>query len=204
MPWLDNFKPLTTNPSLSLYDTIKYSYKPLNEQEEFYKRQGYQLDKSLSNDNQQVLYNPNTKKLLYNIAGTHKLSDWGTDLNLALGNLKNTSRYKEADERLKQAKQKYGVNSATISGHSLGSSIGSYIAKPEDKAYLLNGGYTIGQKSRDYGGNHKFYRVGGDLVSLFGARNDGVMNTLNNKHGYLTNFLDAHNVEQIKDKNIFI
>jgi hypothetical protein len=32
---------------------------------------GYQIDKGLSNDNQQVYYNPESKKLLYNVTGSH-------------------------------------------------------------------------------------------------------------------------------------
>ena len=196
-------KPIQNNHQLSLYDTLHHSYKPLKEQKKFYKDKGYYLDKKLSNDNQQVLYNPTTKKLLYNITGTHNLKDWGTDLYLAMGKLKNTNRYKEADETLRKAKQKYGVNNATVSGHSLGGTIGNYIAKPEDKAYLLDSGYTIGQKTRDYGGNHRNFRTAGDLVSLLGAGRNDSMKTLKNNN-ILKDPLTSHSVENIKNENIFI
>ena len=58
---------------------------------------GYNLDKSISNHNQQVYYNPNIKSLLFSVAGTHNLSDAGTDLYLGIGKLKDTNRCKEAD-----------------------------------------------------------------------------------------------------------
>ena len=195
--------PIQNSHQISLYDTLHNSYKPLKEQKKFYKDKGYYIDKKLSNDNQQVLYNPTTKKLLYNIAGTHNLKDWGTDAYLLAGKLKETNRYKEADNTLKQAKQKYGINSATVTGHSLGSSIGNFISKPEDKFYGLDAGYTFGQKTRDYGGNHQNFRTAGDLVSLLGSGRGDSLKTLKNKN-WLKDPLTAHNVENIKNENIFV
>jgi hypothetical protein len=47
---------------------------------------GYQIDKGLSNENQQVYYNPESKKLLYNVTGSQSLQDWvNSDAKLALG-----------------------------------------------------------------------------------------------------------------------
>ena len=193
---------LSPYDNIKLYDALKYSYQPLNKQEEFYKRQGYKLDRDLSNDNQQVLYNKDKNKLLYNIAGTHNLKDWGTDAYLLFGNIKNTNRYKEADERLKKAKQKYNINNATITGHSLGATLGNYIASgSNDKAYLLDEGATFGQIQRN-NPNHKHYRTSGDLVSLLHAEMPN-MTTLKNKN-WLKDPLTAHNVDNIKNEKIFI
>jgi len=50
--------PIQNSSQLSLYDTLHNSYKPLKDQKKFYKDKGYYLDEKLSNDNQQVLYNP--------------------------------------------------------------------------------------------------------------------------------------------------
>jgi hypothetical protein len=61
----------------------------------------------LSNHNQQVWCHPKEKKLLYNVAGTHNLNDVGTDAFLAMGKLKDTSRYKQAGRTLEEAKQIY-------------------------------------------------------------------------------------------------
>ena len=194
-------KPIQNNHQLSLYDTLHYSYQPLKQQKNFYKDKGYYLDKKLSNDNQQVLYNPTTKKLLYNIAGTHNLKDWGTDAYLLAGKLKDTNRYKEADKNLQQAKQKYGVSNATITGHSLGGAIGNYIAKNNDKAYLLDEGATFGQKQRN-NDNHQHFRTRGDLVSALVSNHSNVK-TLPNRN-VSKDFLRAHNVENIKNENIYV
>ena len=200
---MNSQRPIQNSHQLSLYDTLHNSYKPLKDQKKFYKDKGYYIDKKLSNDNQQVLYNPTSKKLLYNIAGTHNLKDWGTDAYLLAGKLKETNRYKEADNTLKLAKQKYGINSATVTGHSLGSSIGNFISKPEDKFYGLDAGYTFGQKTRNYGGNHQNFRTAGDLVSVLGAGRNDTLKTLKNRN-WLKDPLTAHNVENIKNEKIFV
>jgi hypothetical protein len=47
---------------------------------------------------------------------------------LLAGKLKNTKRYQDAHTRLRNAKLKYGVNEAIISGDSLGGKISSFIS----------------------------------------------------------------------------
>lgn len=156
---------------------------------------GYNIDNQLSNDNQQVYYNPNKKKLLVNIAGTHNLNDVGTDLNLALGNLKNTKRYKEADLTLQKAKDKYNENKVVVTGHSLGGSIGKYISKPSDEVYTLNSGSTIGEKKRP---NQHNYKIQGDIISTFA--NGEVIPFKNDSY----NIFKPHGTDAIKDQMIFI
>ena len=125
---------------LSLHTALKNSYKPQNTL-----GKGYILDDELSNDNQQVYVNrKKNNKLLVSVTGTHNLSDIGTDVYLGLGKLKDTNRYKEADSTLEKAKKKYNKSKATIIGHSLGASIGSYIKKRNDRFIGLDAGYTIG------------------------------------------------------------
>ena len=57
--------------------------------------------------------------MLVSVAGTHNLKDFGTDVQLAFGNLKNTSRYEEAKKVLEKAKKKYDGSDVTVTGHSL-------------------------------------------------------------------------------------
>ena len=82
------------NPPLSLYDSLRVGYiGDENKQGREMAKYGYQIDKGLSNDNQQVYYNPETKKLLYNVTGSHTLGDWvNSDLKLALGIRKNEGK----------------------------------------------------------------------------------------------------------------
>jgi hypothetical protein len=210
-------------PNLNLHTVLKNSYKDPKKSKKSMRESGYYLDKQLSNHNQQVYYKPNEKKLLVSVAGTHNLSDWGTDLALATGNLKNTSRYKEADSILKKAKQKYNPSNTTVAGHSLGGSIASYIASKagRDKAITLDAGYTIGQRTRS---NTQALRSAGDAVSLLGA-NAKHTKTINNGNiisnhkyaiagslfgpigtgiGALADAFKAHDVDNIKNNKILI
>jgi hypothetical protein len=78
----------------TLYDTLRVGYLPSESQQgKQMSKYGYQIDKGLSNENQQVYYNPESKKLLYNITGSHNLTDWvNSDLKLALGIRKNDGK----------------------------------------------------------------------------------------------------------------
>lgn len=188
--------------SVDLYDALKSSYGDKKSKEKL-ANAGYKYDSMLSNHNEQVWYNPNEKKLLYNVAGTHNLSDVGTDLYLAFGKLKDTNRYKEAGNKLEEAKKKYNVDNATITGHSLGGAVSQYIANKNDKVYTLNKGATIGQKTR---GNETAIRTSGDAVSLMNAGSTRMKTIDNTGLGFLNylNPLASHNVSNIKDYKIRI
>lgn len=84
----------SSTPKPTLYDSLRVGYLPSESQQgKEMAKYGYQIDKRLSNDNQQVYYNPETKKLLYNVTGSHSLQDWvNSDLKLALGIKKNDGK----------------------------------------------------------------------------------------------------------------
>ena len=201
---------------ISLYDTLKNSYDTRDNQKSKFKNQGYVYDSDLSNHNQQVYYSPSQKKLLYTVTGTHNLlSDLGTDIYGVLGgNLKNTNRYKEAQNTLNKAKQKYKPNETTITAHSLGGTIAQYISGKNDKVLTLDKGATFFQKSRP---NEQAFRSSGDLVSLLNA-NSKNMTTLKNPSTKLSrtpytffsptaqiyDAYNAHNVDNIKNEKIFV
>jgi hypothetical protein len=215
---------------VKLHTAIKASYGYKDAMKNLNKK-GYVLDKDLSNHNEQVYYKHKKgggKKLLYTVAGTHNLSDVGTDVALAVGKLKNTKRYKEADEILQKAKAKHRVNKATIAAHSLGGSIAGYIAGNDDDVYSYNKGATIGQPIKH---NESAYRYSGDLVSILNKNtnnmntlykseneryHDLLNNTLSRSHsGYLMgpfrglinapiSAYKAHDVDRIKSQEIYI
>lgn len=194
------------NNQISLHQALKNSYASRDKQKKAFVNQGYVFDSDLSNNEHQVYFNPKDKKLLYTIKGTNpfSLKDVGTDLWLATGHLKDTNRYKEEKATLDKAKQRYKPSNTTVSGHSLGSSLGNYITGKDDKFVGLDGGFTIGQKTR---ANATNYRTSGDLVSYFG-KNQKNVHTLDNPNLKTGIFpLDAyfsHNVDNIKKNNIFI
>ena len=190
---------LQDNRMLTLYDTLNNGYKDLKTQKKFYKQKGYYLDKKLSNNYEQVLYNPTDHKLIMNVAGSHTLLDWVyTDPSLALGKLKNTARYKEAENVLKLAKQKYHPVDTVLTGHSLGGSIASYIGSGNDKIYSLNKGATIGQSTRN---NENAYRVQGDWVS--GLASNKNLTTLSNNSIFVDPY-NSHSVDHIKNTKIYV
>ena len=189
---------------VQLYDVLKAGYQDKNKQEDTLKKFGYQRDNDLSGENHQAYYNPTNNKLIFNVTGTHNLSDWATDAYLGVGKLKDTSRYKEADKIYKKAKEKYHVDNATVTGHSLGGAIAGGIASKNDNVLTLDKGATIGQKVR---GNEKAYRTSGDIVSLLnaGATHMKTLANPNWKTGiWALDTLRAHNVDNIKNKSIFI
>lgn len=179
---------------------LKLGYKTEKKQGKVMNKYGYKIDNELSNENQQVYYNPDKKKLLYNVTGTHNLADKITDVKLAFGGLKNTERYKSAENTLQKAKDKYKENKVVITGHSLGGSIGNYIKKPDDELFALNSGVTLGQTTK--GGNAKNYRVQGDVISGLGA-NQKNMTTLPSPYKEYDPY-KVHSYDAIKDQMIFI
>jgi hypothetical protein len=204
--------------SIQLYDLLKQSYEPLNNSSlKKFEDLGYQLDTSLSNKNNKVFYNqePGTlrdrqqaseqKKLIFIVKGTNPTSaqDVYTDVALSFGRLKNTDRYKDSDKRLKQAKQKYGVSSALVVGHSLGAIISKYIAGSSDKVVQYNSASVIGEKPRD---NVTSYRTSGDLVSLLNKNTsitlDKEKTNISDAFGSVGRALSSHDLNQIKNVDI--
>jgi hypothetical protein len=89
-----NNNPSNSTRNVNLYDALRVGYiGNENKQGKEMAKYGYQIDKGLSNENQQVYYNPENKKLLYNVTGSHTLGDWvNSDLKLALGINKNAGK----------------------------------------------------------------------------------------------------------------
>ena len=194
---------------MDLHDVIKNSYSKKKDQKNAFKDKGYVYDETLSNKNNAIYYNPETKKLIHSVKGTNPYSvkDLYTDAMLSMGMLKKTDRYKDSHKKLRQAKEKYDVDSADIIGHSMGATVGSYIGSKNDRVYTLDKGATIGQKSRN---NEKSYRTEGDMVSILN-KNSKNMTTLKNPDppsnyggilGKAYDTLKAHNVDNIKDLGI--
>jgi hypothetical protein len=191
---------------MKLDKALKIGYMNKEKQEKKMGKRGYIRDNELSSGDHQAYYNPRTKKLLFNVTGTHNIADVVTDGYLAAGGLKNTTRYKEADKMLKKAKDKYHVNSADVIGHSLGGSISGLISSKTDNVKTLDKGATIGSRIRS---NENAYRTSGDAVSLLNSGSKR-MTTLSNPssnlfgNGLLKQTFKAHDINNIKDKNIFI
>jgi hypothetical protein len=199
-----NLPSTTSSPDISLEEIFAAGYGSEKQHDELFAK-GYRKDSDLSSGNQQVWYNPETKKLIYNVTGTHNKKDIKTDILLAFGKVKKTKRYKEAKNVLRQARDKYADSQVIITGHSLGGTIGSYLTSKakRDEFYGYNAGYTVGQKTRSYGGKQHHYRTKGDIVSLLGAGAKN-MTTLQNPNKSKYDFLAAHNTENLQKNPIYI
>lgn len=193
---------------LDLFNVLKSGYDPNNEESNGrLQADGYVKDDKLSDGDQQTYYNKDKNQLLYNVTGSHKLSDIGNDIYLAAGRIKDTNRYKKADSTLKAAKEKYKDAKTTVTGHSLGGNIASYIGSGDDVVKTVNAGYTLGQRTR---GNTDAYHSSGDVVSLLGSgtKRSKTIKTPGLVKSYLTGgivggILKAHDIKNIKGK-VFI
>jgi hypothetical protein len=187
---------------VELYDVLKSSYGHEDSKKKL-ESKNYILDKELSSHNQQVYYNPENKKMIYSVTGTHNINDLGTDLMLMGGKLKDTKRFKEAKTTLEKAKEKYDNPYTTVTGHSLGGSIASKLSG--DKIISLDKASEIGATTR---ANEINLRTRGDLVSIFssGNRNTHTLNHggRNLLSGNPLDYLAAHKVDNIKKYNFMI
>ena len=192
-------KHLLAKGDINAYDAMKNSYAKQEDQEKFGSDKGYVYDRELSNDNQQIYYNPDSGKLLYSIAGSHTVQDIKTDFDLMRGKLKDTKRYKEAEDRFNLAKQKYQPKETVAYGTSLGGGIASNL--DADRIITLNKANAPFAKT---GSREVAIRTQGDIVSLFGA-NAKHMNTISG--GDLYNpmtWLSSHGSNVLKGKNLYI
>ena len=192
-------KHLLAKGDVRAYDAMKNSYASQSDQAKFGADQGYIYDDALSNDNQQVYYNPESGKMLYSVTGTHNISDIGTDLKLMTGGLKQTKRYKEAEDTFSLAKQKYQPKETVAYGTSLGGAISSNL--DADRIVTLNKANAIGAKT---GKREVAIRTQGDIVSIFGA-NAKHMNTIGGGDLYSPmTWLNSHGSHNLKGKDLFI
>ena len=83
---------------ISLKTAIKSSYGDKKSKQKIL-NEGYVKDKKLSSANQKVFYNKDTGNLLFNVTGSRSLKDFlVNDPMLAIGKLKSTNRYREAEK----------------------------------------------------------------------------------------------------------
>ena len=171
---------------LKLQSVIKNSYNPADTIGDFVR------DKDLSGKRSQVYVNPETNQLLYSIAGTRSGTDVLNDARAIGGGLKNTQRYKHADQVLKSAKDRYPDYETTLVGHSLAGAIASRISSPNDRTFTYNSANLLG-RDRD---NVVAIRNRNDIVSVLGK--DSSVNF----GGVLD--LNSHSSNRLLKENVFI
>jgi len=124
-------------PNLPLEEALNVSYSPIGKTQQRLDPYGYKLDTALSTAQNKVFIQPQSKKLVFTTAGTNPFSprDIATDAYLAFlgrAGLQSTSRYKESEAVLAKAREKYPSYKRSLVGHSLGSSVVSNLAQPNE------------------------------------------------------------------------
>ena len=145
-------------------------------------------------------FDPVSQKLLFVPTGTQPSSakDIWTDVNLAVGNLKNTSRYKSDKKAFNSALDKYDEKRVILAGDSLGGTIASGIGRGKDEIYTFNKGATIGSQTRK---NEMAFRAQGDIVSALGS---GIKTVANPNLLREIPILAPHSIEKIRAKKVVL
>jgi hypothetical protein len=152
--------------NLPLEEALNISYSPLEKTQRRLQPYGYKLDTALSTRQNKVFVQPESKKFVFTVAGTNPLSprDISTDAYLAFlgkAGLQSTSRYKESRAVLEKAREKYPTYKRTLTAHSLGSSIISNLATPNEQVR----GFGTGSGVFSQGGVGQTYRTAYDPFS---------------------------------------
>lgn len=118
-------------PEMEKYAKFASStYIPVEEREEFLKKEGMEgflLDKELSDVENTVFYNPDSKEMVYGARGSVAAKDWLVDDALIATGATNVfnyaPRYRSTKKRIEEARSKYGDYKHHLTGHSLGSTL---------------------------------------------------------------------------------
>jgi len=160
---------------LKLYKALKIGYlRDKKKQAKVLKRYGYRLDTELSNGRETlVAYNPFNNKVLFIPNGTDPTNerDLQTDLILAVGGLRQTSRYMDTKKTYNEAKKKYSGSNFILASHSLGGGISNYVAQPKDKVINYNPAYPPNATARP---NVTNYRTQGDIISAYAPKQNTI------------------------------
>jgi len=151
--------------NLPLEEALNVSYSPLEKTQRRLDPYGYKLDTALSTQQNKVFVQPQSKKLVFTTAGTNPFSprDIATDAYLAFlgrAGLTQTSRFKESEAVLAKAREKYPSYKRSLVGHSLGKTIVSNLANPNEQVK----GYATGSGLFSQGGGES-YRSYYDILS---------------------------------------
>lgn len=154
---------------------------------------GWKMDKSLSTNETKVFVDKEkTPHIIHR--GTRRVSDWGTNLNLALGLEKYDARFKEGKRITQLVEQKYNKLSNSY-GDSLGGALaeksgsGGSIYTHNKATGFLDIGKTIPKRQKDE-------RNINDAVSLLSLTQNHKYNNLveNNTGESPTNILANHKI----------
>lgn len=90
---------------------------------------GWTIDRDLSGDNAAVYTRDGTVSIAYRGTDPTNTSDLKADAYILTGKQKDSKRFREAEDLYKRARAKYGNSTFKLTGHSLGGSQASHVAR---------------------------------------------------------------------------
>ena len=134
----------------------------------------YKLDSILSTEEHLIFHNARNAHTILAFRGSNRIRDWGTNLGILTSVESFSARFSRSEKVALRTLDKYGKN-VTVTGHSLGGSIGQEIAMKHDlDAHIFNSAESaiqnISKKTLEVLGQDTsritHYRTHGDIVSL--------------------------------------
>jgi hypothetical protein len=154
-----------------VYATLsKEAYKDNNDVQD---RDGFILDRELSDRETKVFVNENTRTVVLSFRGTKEAKDIGSDVAIATGYEDYNPRFKGSLKKFDEVYAKYG-NSYTYdtTGHSLGGQLATYVDRNRDNVHenlSFSRGSGVGELFRSRPENTYDYSNSKDIVA-FGSR----------------------------------
>jgi hypothetical protein len=156
---------------------------------------GFVRDETLSGQRAQVYHNPDTGKTIVSHRGTQGLKDVITDAKLLFkpSAYRKSDRYKHAQKAQDEAAAKYGNETITTIGHSLGARLASDVGKKSNNVVTYNKPVVPSDVGKKANPNELHVRTKYDPVSILAPILDKTK-TVNVKSNSL---LDSHNTDNL-------
>lgn len=145
-------------PANDVKELLKASYMKIAPQ----KVGDWDLDQTISRETARVYTNPNGKIAVIHRGTESTAKDWGNNLHYAIGNYKNTDRYKKSKDVQQKAFNKYGKDRVYTLGHSQGGILSHSLGKEGKQVINVNSASKFERPNK----NEVNIRSSGDIVSM--------------------------------------
>jgi hypothetical protein len=187
---------ITTN---KIKDLLEASYQRNGPARDIGNKYKMKLDDQLSNAEHKVYVDENNNPTV-TFTGSRKASDWSTNLLLATGLQRYSTRFRDSKKLMEDVRKKYN-KPAVITGHSLGGALAEYVGGKDDKIITIDKGVGITGIGKTIPKNQTDIRASNDIVSLINntQRNKGKKITIKDKKNL--NILKAHDYRKLNKLN---
>lgn len=162
--------------------------------------EGYTLQEDLSDEENVVYVNEEDKKVIVGFRGSKNFKDFKTDIELAVGGIRNTERYDTTLNLVKKVIEMYKGYKIEFTGHSLGGTLAieMNLISPSKRAVVFNAGHTPLRRRATDDNDITYYTNKGDLVSGLGMKSYKNVKVLDKEH---KNPLKAHSLRNFMEED---